>query len=135
MRGWTRLNADQAWRQHRKKLQYLGAGHTLADNNRAITRYAVNLEYRLRNIETDRANLAHGRLPSLWFALSATTLGTIDATEWAPSTASKPEILRLRLCCPLYPRKRTSGSSPSMSAKCQEETSNPLPRRLAVRIF
>src|SRR5205814_7462913 len=85
---WTRLNADQAWWQHREKLQYLGAGHTLADNNRAITRYAVNLEYRLRNIETDRANLAHGRLPSLWFALSATTLGTIDAVEWAPSTAS-----------------------------------------------
>ena len=25
---------------------------------------AVNLEYRLRNIETNRANLAHGRLPS-----------------------------------------------------------------------
>jgi hypothetical protein len=24
----------------------------------------VNLEYRLRNIETNRANLAHGRLPS-----------------------------------------------------------------------
>src|SRR4029079_9295133 len=92
MRGWTRLNADQAWRQHREKLQYLGAGHTLADNNRAITRYAVNLEYRLRNIETDRANLVHGRLPSLWFALSATTLGTIDAAEWAPSTASKADI-------------------------------------------
>jgi hypothetical protein len=26
------------------------------------------LKYRLRNIETDRANLAHGRLPSMWFA-------------------------------------------------------------------
>jgi len=27
----------------------------------------------------------------LWFALSATTLGTIDAVEWAPSTASKAD--------------------------------------------
>jgi hypothetical protein len=28
----------------------------------------MHLKYRLRNIETDRANLAHGRLPSMWFA-------------------------------------------------------------------
>jgi hypothetical protein len=29
---------------------------------------AMHLKYRLRNIQTDRANLAHGRLPSMWFA-------------------------------------------------------------------
>jgi hypothetical protein len=31
----------------------------------------------------------------LWFALSATTLGTIDAAEWAPSTASKADMALL----------------------------------------
>jgi hypothetical protein len=31
---------------------------------------AVNLKHRLRNIHTDRANLAHGRLPSMWFSLA-----------------------------------------------------------------
>src|SRR3954469_16309000 len=92
------------------------AGHTLADNNRAITRYAVNLEYRLRNIETDRANLAHGRLPSLWFALSATTLGTIDAVEWAPSTASKAHMMGPFLAMSALARKADIRRWAAMSA-------------------
>jgi hypothetical protein len=33
-----------------------------ADHNRTIDNHAVNLKYRLRNIETNRANLARGRL-------------------------------------------------------------------------
>src|SRR5215469_14012657 len=37
---------------------------TLANNHRPSRVDAVSLEYRLRNIETDRDNLAHGRLPS-----------------------------------------------------------------------
>jgi predicted nucleotidyltransferase len=49
---------------------------------------AVNLENRLRDIQTDCANLAHGRLPSMWLRFDATTLWHFDAAEWAPSTAS-----------------------------------------------
>src|SRR5262245_18008501 len=92
MCGRTRLNADQARRQSYEELQHLRAGQTLADHNRTISVHAVDLKHQLRNIQTDRANLAHGRLPSSWFALSAATLGTIDAAEWAPSTASKADI-------------------------------------------
>ena len=38
--------------------------------------HAVHLKYRLRNIETNRANFAHGRLPSMWFALTQPPYGT-----------------------------------------------------------
>ena len=48
----------------------------LTDHHRTISIHAVNLKYRLRNIETNRANLAHGRLPSLWFALTQPPFGT-----------------------------------------------------------
>ena len=64
MRCRTCLDADQTGRQGRKELQHLRATYALADDRRASTIYPVNLEYRLRNIETNRANLAHGRLPS-----------------------------------------------------------------------
>ena len=37
---------------------------------------AVNLEYRLRNIETDCDNLAHGRLPSKWCTSTQPPYGT-----------------------------------------------------------
>jgi hypothetical protein len=60
----TRLNTHQARRQSRKELQHLGAAHPLADHHRAINLHAVDLKDRLRNIETNCANLAHGRLPS-----------------------------------------------------------------------
>jgi hypothetical protein len=50
---------------------------------RTINSYAVNLEYRLRNIKTNRANLAHGRLPHV-VCFDATTLWHFDAAEWAP---------------------------------------------------
>jgi hypothetical protein len=53
---------------------------------------AVNLEYRLRDIKTNRVNLAHGRLPSQWFALTQPPFWHTDAAEWAPSTASLAEI-------------------------------------------
>jgi hypothetical protein len=36
----------------------------------------VNLEHGLRNIETNRANLAHGRLPSMWLASTQPPFGT-----------------------------------------------------------
>ena len=64
MCGRTCLNADEAGRQRREELQKLRSADTLADHHRAIGVHAVNLKNRLRDIETDRANLAHGRLPS-----------------------------------------------------------------------
>ena len=60
MGTWARLNANNARRQSREELKHLGAAHTLADYNRAIVIHAVNLKYRFRNIETNRANLTHG---------------------------------------------------------------------------
>ena len=51
-------------------------GDPLADHHRAINIHPVNLEYRLRNIETNRANFAHGRLPSKWFASTQPPYGT-----------------------------------------------------------
>jgi hypothetical protein len=53
MRARACFNANQAGRQGRKELQYLGAAHTLADHHRAINIHAVHLEYRLRNSETN----------------------------------------------------------------------------------
>src|SRR5437762_7857222 len=76
MGTWARLNANNARRQSREELKHLGAAHTLADYNYAIVIHAVNLKYRFRNIETNRANLAHGRLPSKWFASTQPPYGT-----------------------------------------------------------
>src|SRR6476646_10815464 len=76
MRRRTRFDPDQAWRQLAKILQHLCTTDALADHNRARNIYPVHLEYRLRNIETNRANLAHGRLPSIWFALTQPPYGT-----------------------------------------------------------
>jgi hypothetical protein len=64
MCGRTGLNADEAGRQCREELQQLRSGDALPDHHRAINIHSVNLKNRLRDIETDRANLAHGRLPS-----------------------------------------------------------------------
>src|SRR5262252_4647463 len=60
----TGLDADQARLQAGKELQQLRPTDTLANNHRPSLVDAVSLEYRLRNIETDCDNLAHGRLPS-----------------------------------------------------------------------
>jgi hypothetical protein len=42
----------------------------------------------IRNIQTNRANLAYGRLPSMWFATTQPPYGTLMPQERAPSTAS-----------------------------------------------
>src|SRR3974390_2928218 len=84
----TRLNAHQARRQSCKELQHFRAVHELPDHYRALHVYAVNLEDRFRNIETNCANFGHGRLPSLVVRFSAPTLWHFDAAKWAPSTAS-----------------------------------------------
>ena len=58
------FNANKAGRQGREKLQDLRTADPLADHHRAISIHAANLKHRLRNVETNCANLAHGRLPS-----------------------------------------------------------------------
>jgi hypothetical protein len=60
----TCLNADEAGWQAREELQQLRSANAFAHYHRAINIYTVNLKNRLRDIKTDRANLAHGRLPS-----------------------------------------------------------------------
>jgi hypothetical protein len=51
-----------------KERQHITPLQLTADDHLARGINAMHLKYRLRNIETDRANLAHGRLPSMWFA-------------------------------------------------------------------
>jgi hypothetical protein len=88
VRRCARFHANKASWQFGKELKNLCSTNTLADHHRAIRIDAVNLKHRLRNIDPDRANLAHGRLPSMWLRFDATTLWHFDAAEWAPSTAS-----------------------------------------------
>src|SRR5262245_11367430 len=72
----TSLDANEAPRQTCEKLQHLRPADALADHHRADAINPVYLEYRLRNIETNRDNLAHGRLPSKWFASTQPPYGT-----------------------------------------------------------
>jgi len=60
----------------RNRIQHPQGPHTLADHHLATTIPAVDLEHRFRNIKTDCANLARGRLPSMWFALAQPPYGT-----------------------------------------------------------
>jgi len=53
-----------------------GAIFSFTAHNRARTINPVHLEHTLRNIETNCDNLAHGRLPSTWFALAQPPYGT-----------------------------------------------------------
>src|SRR5258707_10430578 len=69
MGRWTRFDSNQTRRQIGEEYQYLGATNALADHHRTGAIDPVHLEHRLRNIKTDRDNLAHGRLPSMWLAL------------------------------------------------------------------
>jgi hypothetical protein len=65
VRRGTRLHANKARPQFGKELKNLRSTNTPADYHRAICIDAVNLKHRFRNIDSDRANLAHGRLPSM----------------------------------------------------------------------
>jgi len=60
----TGFDTDQARLQTAKELQHLRPADALADHYCTDRVDAVNLEYQLRNIETDCDNLAHGRLSS-----------------------------------------------------------------------
>jgi hypothetical protein len=88
MRRCASFHANPARRQISKELKNSRSTNTLADYHRPICIDTVNLKDRLRNIDPDRANLAHGRLSSMWLRFDSTTLWHIDAAEWAPSTTS-----------------------------------------------
>jgi hypothetical protein len=81
----------------------------------AISIDDVNLKHRLRNIDPDRDNLTHGRLPSMWLRFDPTTLWHVDAAEWAPSTTSDSERLAVSTTSPEYPRKRKSSGRSATS--------------------
>src|SRR5262245_60355431 len=76
----------------------------------------------------------------MWFASAKPPYGTLDAAEWAPSTASKADICAAKVMsalppratakakfrkrpCPLYPRKQTCAVQLGMSALGQKRTS------------
>src|SRR6516164_4169069 len=104
MGTWAGFNADKARRQSREELQHLGTAHTLADHNRSIGIHAVHLKYRLRNIETNRANFAHGRLPSMCFALTQPPYGTsMPQSGRRPQHHSRPTLRASpAVPCPRY---------------------------------
>ena len=58
----TGFDTDQARLQTAEELQHLRPTDTLADNHRPVLVDAVNLQYRLGNIETDCRNRLHGKL-------------------------------------------------------------------------
>src|SRR6516164_10155246 len=110
MRRCARFHPNAARRQIGKELKNSRSTNTLANDHRAICINTVNLKQVLGDIQSDRANLAHGRLPSMWFAFDATTLWHFDAAEWVPSTTSRREELEVSKSLPLYPHKRKSSS-------------------------
>ena len=97
MRRCARFHTNAARRQISEELKNSRSTNAPADHHRAISIDAVNLKHRLRNIDADRDNLAHGRLPSMWLCFDSITLWHLDAAEWAPSTTSQAEILDLSM--------------------------------------
>src|SRR6266436_788107 len=76
MGRWTCFDSDQTRLQIGEEYQYLGATNALADHHDTRAIDPLHREYRLRNIQTDRDNLAQGRLPSMWLALPQPPYGT-----------------------------------------------------------
>src|SRR5262245_15598613 len=104
----TPINADEASQQRREELQQLRAANALADHHRATGVHAVDLKNRLRDIETDRANLAHGRLPSKWFVSTQPPYGTLMPPSGAVHSIISGHHAVLRPC-PLCPPKADIG--------------------------
>src|SRR6516225_10632030 len=98
----TSLNANKARRQRCEKLQYFRSAEPLPDHHRAINIHSINLKNRLRDIETDRDNLAHGRLPSKWFVSTQPPYGTS-----MPQSGRRPQHHSLHI------------HKPGASAQCQ----------------
>src|SRR4029077_19877478 len=92
MGTWAGFDTNYATRQSREEFQHLGAADALAHHHRAGGVDAMNLEYRLRYIQTNRGNFAHGRLPSMWFAQTQPPYGTS-----MPQSGRRPQH-HSRLC-------------------------------------
>ncbi len=58
----TRFNANQTWRQRCKERGDIIATQPSTDDDRAARVYAVHLKDVLGDIQTNRANILHGRL-------------------------------------------------------------------------
>src|SRR5262245_32682309 len=101
----TSFHTNAARRQIGKELENSPSTKPLADHHRAFRIDAVNLKQILGDIQTDRANLAHGRFPSMWLRFDLTTLWHFDAAEWAPSTTSKAKELKMSKKSELLPLK------------------------------
>jgi hypothetical protein len=63
MRAAARFHPDHAARQLRNELLHLATSQLPSDNDCSSGINAVNLEHVLRQIQTNHANLAHGRSP------------------------------------------------------------------------
>src|SRR4051812_32013036 len=84
----TSLQCHKIGRLPREKLEHLGPHQALAEHHPAGRIGPVRLEYPLRNIQPDRASLAHGRLP--WWLLNTTTLA--HRCRRGASTPSRPHM-------------------------------------------
>src|SRR6266511_1698591 len=120
MCGRTCLNADEAGRQRREELQQLRSADALPDHYRATGVHAVNLKNRLRDIETDRANLAHGRRSLKWFVSTQPPYGTL-----MPQSGRRPQHhyrrinAAVRLAeCPLYSNSGPISPAQGIDAEC-----------------
>ena len=71
-----------------KNLRIFVRPKRLQITTRTIRIDAVNVKDRLRNIDTDCANLSHWTAPLNVVRFDATTLWHFDAAERAPSTTS-----------------------------------------------
>ena len=86
MRGSAGLHSDQAGPQRCKELQHLAALQLPANDNLADITDGMDLEHRLRDVQSDCGNLLHGRLLSCGPQNTATWHIAMPAEE--PSTAS-----------------------------------------------
>src|SRR5262249_44861224 len=81
----ARLQADQTGRQSTEERQNLRTPKLLAQNRRSLCIDPVHLKNMLRQVQSDRSNLAHGWLP--FAADSITAVWHSDAAR-GPSTPS-----------------------------------------------
>src|SRR5262245_44457150 len=107
MCGRTRLNPHEAGWQRREELQQLRSANALSDYYRARSVHAVNLKNQLRDIETNRANLAHGRLPSTWFVSTQPPYGTLmpQSGRRQQHHSRRRRSGRCSGLCPLCPKR------------------------------
>src|SRR5262249_39469159 len=63
LRRRARLQANQTWRQSTEERQNLRTPKLLAQNRPSLCINPVHLKNMLRQVQSDRSNLAHGWLP------------------------------------------------------------------------